>query len=108
MAIIVYTGSHGRQYTFTILEKDGKTPRDLTGLTVIWRLKALDDPTVLLSLPCNLVDPPNGAIYVTMDVSLSGTQRDWISQFEVSNGSILLDPSDFIVVNVINSSATSG
>ena len=108
MAITVYQGSHGRQYTFNLFEKDGITPRNLTGYTVIWRLKALDDPTVLISLPTVITTPTQGEFYVVMDQILSANVRDWISQFEVSDGLVLLDPSDSIVVNVVSSAAIAG
>lgn len=109
MAITVYQGSHGRQYTFTLYEKDGITPRDLTNLIVIWRLKAIDDPNTILALNTTITDPTHGEFYVVMDVSLSNAVRDWDSQFEVSNNiGQLLDPSEYILVNVLKSTAIAG
>ena len=109
MAITIYHKAKGRQYTFQMFEKDGKTPRNLTGLTVTWRWKALDDATVLLSAHGNQTDPPNGIFYVIMDDTLSGTVRSYITQFEIVDaGGTLLDPSEFIVVNVVESAAVAG
>lgn len=110
MAITVYQGSHGRQYTFQLLEKDGKTPRNITGLIVTWRLKDQSNPNNLVALSSIITDATNGFFYVTMDVSLSGiAPKDWDSEFEVADGAgSLLDPSEPIVVNVVKTAAVAG
>ena len=80
MTLVVYQNAKGRQYPFQLLEKDGKTPRPITGLTVTWRLKALDDPTVLKSSSVTVTNSTLGEFYVTMATALTGDVRKYITQ----------------------------
>lgn len=109
MAIVIFQNALGRNYTFQLFEKDGITPRNITGLTLTWRFKDTGDPSILLSLPCVITDALNGKFYATMTATITGTApRTFICQIEVLQTTVLLDPSEEFVVNIKKSAAVAG
>lgn len=107
--IVIYQNSKGRQYTFQLLEKDGETPRNITGLIITWRLKALDDPSVLLSAPGVITSALTGEFYIEMTTAISADVREYNSQFEVTDGAgNLLDPSEETITVIKKSTAVAG
>ncbi len=109
MTIIIYQNAFGRNYTFQLLEKDGVTSRNLTGLTLTARFKDMNTPTTLASLACVVTDAANGYFYWTLTTAISGTYpKTWIMQIEVSQSGVLLDPSEEEIIVVRKSAAVAG
>jgi len=109
MGLIIFQNALGRNYTFQLFEKDGVTPRNLTGLTLTWRFKDTDDPNSLLSLDCVVTDAANGKFYATMTTTITAiAPKTFICQIEVKLSTTLLDPSEEFVVNIKKSAAVAG
>lgn len=89
-------------------EKDGTTPRNVTGLTLTLRMKSINDPTILKSLPCTLTNPVVGEFYVVTTTDVTGTIDEYEAQIETSQASVLLDPSEKFTIIVSPSSAVAG
>ena len=108
MSLTVFQNAFGRNYTFKLYERDGKTPRNLSGLTLVWRFKNVKDGTDLEHLDCVVTDAVNGQFYATMTTSITSEIRSFITQIEVTNSGILLDPSEEFIVDIKKSAAVSG
>lgn len=109
MSLTLYQNSFGRNYTFQLFERDGITPRNISGLTIIWRFKDANDPTNLKSITCVPTDTSNGKFYGAMITGITETaNKTWICQIELSQSGVLLDPSEPFVANVEKSAAVAG
>jgi hypothetical protein len=108
MSLTIFQNAFGRNYTFKLYERDGITPRPLAGLTLVWRFKNVKDGTDLEYLNCVITDPTNGQFYATMTTDITSTIRSFITQIEISQTGVLLDPSEEFIVNIEKSAAVSG
>lgn len=108
MSLTIFQNAFGRNYTFKLYERDGITPRQLAGLTLVWRFKNVKDGTDLKSLSCVITDASNGQFYATMTTDITSEIKSFITQIEVSQSGILLDPSETFIVNIEKSAAVAG
>lgn len=104
----LFQNAFGRNYPFQLFEKDGETPRNISGMTLIWRFKSVNDPTILKSLVCVITDATNGKFYATITTDITGTIDTYECQIEVSQSGVLLDPSEPFTVVISKSSAVAG
>ncbi len=108
MSLTIFQNAFGRNYTFVLYERDGITPRPLAGLTLVWRFKNVKDGTDLKSLACVVTDAAAGRFYATMLTTITTDIKSYITQIEVSQSGVILDPSEEFIVDIKKSAAVSG